>query len=417
MQRVGIPWDRTALNEQSDCYSYDIEKSADDFYLQFDEALPEGEKLPRLEDGSFNLNKKQSGSAKQPERWGKFVPAGFNIGSPKQLRDKLTIVLGEVPKSPATGKPSADKKTLKQYEADHPFIATYLEWRRLEKRRSMVQSMIESMDKDGFVKSSYMHLGAITGRMTSSKPNMQQQPRDREFRSCAVAPKGWVFVDADYQAAELRIAAVSGDEKMKQHFVDGVDVHQVTADTMNCERQVAKSANFSLLYGGGAEALKQYASGMGVEMTVRMAERIRNKWLATFPTIAKWQRKNREACDLVEDNTIAFVRIPTSNMVVFLPGDENKVTNRCNYPCQGVGAAMLKVALGNLWEDLLEYGDDKVTIAAVVHDEILLMAREEYAEEVAEKLTAHMEHAESLFLGDVPSEAEAKIGKTWADCH
>jgi DNA polymerase I-like protein with 3'-5' exonuclease and polymerase domains len=100
-----------------------------------------------------------------------------------------------------------------------------------------------------------------------------------------------------------------------------------------------------------------------------------------------------------------------------LLADMNRLTIRCNTPVQGAGAAILKLALGNLWPLVKEAGEDTVKIAAAVHDEILLLVREEAAEKWAKTLKQVMEEAEAHWLGDIPALAEVSTGKTWEETH
>ena len=101
----------------------------------------------------------------------------------------------------------------------------------------------------------------------------------------------------------------------------------------------------------------------------------------------------------------------------FLPGDLNRLTIRCNTPVQGSGAAILKVALASLWAAVRQAGPEEVRIAAAVHDQIVLLVREDRAQHWCTRLKEIMENAESIWLGDVPAVAEAKIGHTWAESH
>ena len=130
--------------------------------------------------------------------------------------------MGGEPPRDANGKPSASRQALRSYAADHEVIQIYLEWKRCEKRRQMIESIQEKMDDIGFVRASYMQLGAGQGRMSCIKPNNQQIPRDKQFRSCVEAPEGWALVDADFAQMELRLAAaVAKDERMIAAFQAG----------------------------------------------------------------------------------------------------------------------------------------------------------------------------------------------------
>tara|TARA_B100001769_G_scaffold69790_1_gene52110 strand:+ start:3520 stop:5340 length:1821 start_codon:yes stop_codon:yes gene_type:complete len=413
MWRTGLPWNAANLQQRKEDYQVDIKALEKDFILQLDYALPEGKKLPRDEDGTFNLRAKDEGKIRDGTKRYK----GFNLNSPKQLLEKLGDLLGETPKD-ANGKPSAARQALRAYAADHEVVQIYLEWKRADKRRQMINSIQEKMDADGFVRASYMQLGAESGRMSCIKPNNQQIPRDPQFRGCVEAPEGYLLVDADFGQMELRLAAaIAKDKRMISAFQRGEDLHTVTADTIGCSRQIAKSANFGLLYGSGAKGLRNYAGGTGITMTVERAAEIRNDWLDAFAGIGRWQREMAKESQETEGDKWAETRIPVSGMRRYLQGDMNRLTVRCNTPIQGAGAAILKCALGKLWPLVHEAGEETVRIAAAVHDEILLLVREEAAEEWAACLKQVMEEAEAKWLGDIPALAEVSIGKTWMETH
>ena len=413
MWRVGLPWNREELEQCRTDYEDDIKELGNEFLRELDNDLPSGEKLPRNEDGSFNLRAKDEGSI----RLGTKKYAGFNIKSSKQLLEKLTLILPKPPMD-SEGKPSVSKEALRLCAADSHTVQTLMTWKRREKRRQMAESIQDKLSEDGFVKASYMQLGADTGRMSSIKPNNQQIPRDSEFRQCVQAPKGWKIVDADFSQMELRLAAaLANDRNMIKAFQSGEDLHEYTANQMGCERQIAKSANFGLLYGAGAEGLRKYAGSSGVIMSYEDAVRIRDSWLNTYSGIREWQKNNLNIARDTEDDEWAEVRIPQTNMRRFLKGKLNRVTVRCNTPIQGAGAAILKYALKDLWLQVKQQGEDKVKIAAAVHDELILLVKEDLADEWAEILKTTMEKAEAIWLGDVPALAEVSIGDKWSEVH
>ena len=413
MWRVGLPWNREELEQCRIDYEDDIKELGNEFIRELDNDLPPGKKLPRNEDGSFNLRAKDQGS----KRLGTKKYAGFNIKSSKQLLEKLELVLGYKPTN-NEGKPSVAKDALKNCAADSPTIQTLMTWKRREKRRQMIESIQDKMSDDGFVRASYMQLGADTGRMSSIKPNNQQIPRDSEFRQCVQAPQGWKIVDADFSQMELRLAAaLAKDKNMTAAFQRGEDLHDYTAEQMGCDRQIAKSANFGLLYGAGAEGLRKYAGSSGVIMSNDEAVKIRDNWLTTYSGIRDWQREMNYLSRSTEGDEWAETRVPVSNMRRFLKGDLNRTTVRCNTPIQGAGAAILKCALGNLWGKVKETGEDKVRIAAAVHDELILLVKEDLADDWAEILKTTMENAEAKWLGDVPALAEVSIGDRWSEVH
>ena len=449
MWRTGLPWNPEALEKCKKDYEYDAKQLGRDFIRELDAALPIEQKLPREGDeriaylkdklsrmgadplkrkgwfkeldyleeeremAPYNLRSKDEGSV----RLGTKKYKGFNINSPKQLLEKFSAVLGSTPKG-ADGKPSASRQALRGFAADHEVVQTYLTWKKKEKRRQMVVSIQEKMDQDGFVRASYMQLGADTGRMSCIKPNNQQIPRDDEFRRCVEAPEGWLLVDADFSQMELRLAAIlANDKKMIEAFKKDTDLHDLTAQALNCDRQIAKSANFGLLYGSGAKGLRNYAGASGITITENRAAEIRNEWLTTYKGIAAWQAYNSKLADETQDDEWPSIRIPESGMRRYIKGDLNRLTIRCNTPIQGAGAAILKTALGNLWPEVNKAGEEIVRIAAAVHDEILLLVKEEYANQWAEKLKEIMEKAEAKWLRDIPALAETSVGKTWREIH
>ena len=413
MWRIGLPWNREELEQCRTDYEDDIKELGNEFIRELDNDLPLGKKLPRNEDGSVNLRAKDEGS----KRLGTKKYAGFNIKSSKQLLEKLELVLGYTPVN-KDGKPSVAKDALKSCAADSPTIQTLMTWKRREKRRQMIESILDKMSDDGYVRASYMQLGADTGRMSSIKPNNQQIPRDSEFRQCVQAPEGWKIVDADFSQMELRLAAaLANDKNMIAAFKRGDDLHDYTAQQMGCDRQIAKSANFGLLYGAGAEGLRNYTGSSGVIMSSDEAAKVRDNWLTTYSGIKSWQQEMNYLVRSTDGDEWPETRIPVSNMRRFLKGDLNRVTVRCNTPIQGAGAAILKCALGNLWAQVKEAGEDKVRIAAAVHDELLLLVKEDIADEWAQILKTTMEKAEAKWLGEIPALAEVSIGDKWSEVH
>jgi DNA polymerase I-like protein with 3'-5' exonuclease and polymerase domains len=417
--RTGLPFDKQMLEELRDELEGDNQRLGEQFIVELDEALPVNGKLPRDPDGSLNLRDKAEGSV----RAGTKKPAGFNINSPHQLKAMFTTLLGEVPVGP-DGKPSASKAALREYVADHPIISKYLSWKRVEKRRQMVESLLKFQCGDGFIRASYLQMGADTGRMSCMGPNLMQIPRDNSFRRCVKAPEGWVLVDADFAQMELRLAAAEAqDQLMIRAFQEDKDLHTLTAmqiygvgeeEVTKEQRQIAKSANFGLLFGSGARGLRNYAGAMGIQMSMEEAAVIRDKFHGAYTGIHKWQRQAADAANRSSGNN-AFIRIRVSGLRRFLPGEHNKLTTRANSPIQGAGAAVMKRAISKLWPALYKATEDEVKLAGAIHDEILLLVREDKAEVWVEILQKTMEAAEAEWLGPIPASADANYGRTWAE--
>ena len=420
MWRTGIPFDRAELEQLQEFYVQEIERLGCEFLADLDAAMPDEHKLPRDDDGSFNLRTKTTGSV----RLGTKKLAGFNLNSSKQLIEKLTVLLGKPPLD-KDNKPSASRSALRSYEADHRVIHLYLAWKRAEKRRQMVVSLMEHQDPDGYIRASYLQLGADTGRMSCRNPNLQQVPRDSGFRKAARAKDGYVFVVADFGQMELRLAAaVSKDPIMIDAFQRDIDLHTLTAEAIYPEstddeaeqkarRQVAKSANFGLLYGSGAAGLREYAGAMGITMTLEDAQVIREKFHQQYEGIDRWQKEQQAASQKPCRDRLGMVRIPRTGMIRYLPGDMNRLTTRCNTPIQGAGAAILKKALGDLWLDLRQVDEDEARLSAVVHDEVLLLVKEGFEDKWKDILSKRMVDAEALWLEEIPAVADAAYGKTW----
>jgi DNA polymerase I-like protein with 3'-5' exonuclease and polymerase domains len=152
---------------------------------------------------------------------------------------------------------------------------------------------------------------------------------------------------------------------------------------------------------------------MGISMDLEEAAEIRKKFHAAYKGIGAWQRNNAQAAE--RSGRDASIRIRVSKLRRFLHGENNSLTVRCNTPIQGAGAAVMKRTLGKLWPLLQADGEDVVKLAGVVHDECILLVREEHAESWAFQLAAVMEEAEAEWLGVVPALAEAKVGDTWSE--
>jgi DNA polymerase I len=336
--RTGMPFQREELEQLHQDLAADNERLGEAFIDTLDEALPEGKKLPRDPDGTFNLRSKPEGSVRE----GTKKQAGFNLNSPKQLLDVFTTLIGVVPVD-NTGKPSAGRAALREYVGDHRVVAEYLAWKRVEKRRQMVEALLKHLGSTGFIKASYMQLGADTGRMSCIGPNLQQIPRDSRFRACVKAPAGWKLVVADYAQMELRLAAAEAEDPlMIRAFQDGLDLHTVTAmqiygvseDEVTKEmRQISKSANFGLLYGSGARGLRNYAAGMGVQMDLAEAGEIRAKFHAVYTGISRWQREN--AAQANRHRSDAAIRIRNSGLRRILPGRPQLAYGPLEHPNPG----------------------------------------------------------------------------------
>ncbi|MDJ0717472.1 MAG: bifunctional 3'-5' exonuclease/DNA polymerase [Prochloraceae cyanobacterium] len=318
---------------------------------------------------------------------------------------------------------STGKKEIAPLASKYPAIDALLEYRQWAKALS---AFGESLPKHinpvtGRLHPDYWQMGSAAGRFSCSNPNLQQIPRTKEVRECFTAHPGYKLVIADYSQIELRIAAeIAGEAAMIEAYRNGKDLHRLTAslildkpveEVTKADRQIAKSANFGLLYGMGAEGFKKYAeSNYGVSFTLKEAEANRNKFFKAYQGLARWHKQTKK--QMYQDKN-ARVNIETrtlANRRRLMP--QPSPQQILNTPVQGTGADMLKLALSRLPEALK--GTD-ARIIGIVHDEIILECPEPTAAIAAERISAVMVQAGKEFLVSIPVEAEASIGDSWAD--
>jgi DNA polymerase-1 len=328
----------------------------------------------------------------------------LNPNSPAQLKKALN----------AAGVPvkSVDKNQLKLVTGDYPVLATYLEWKRL----NTAVSSASALDKHrhsvtGRVHTSFNQVKAVSGRLTCEKPSIQTF--SAKFKTCVVAPQGYKLIVADYSQIELRIAAqVAPDERMLQAYRDGEDLHRLTAALVNdvpleqvtkAQRQAAKAVNFGLIYGMGAQGLKNYAkASYGVEFTLQEAQTFRNRYFDAYAGVRQWHQNAKKT----------FYLRTASGRRRFVPPKEQRLTILANTPVQGLGADILKVALA-LTHDRLRGLD--AYLVNTVHDEIVVEAREDIADQVKDLVVTAMVEAGERFLTAVPVLVEAGICSDWGE--
>ena len=222
----------------------------------------------------------------------------FNLGSPKQLCEVLfdRLKLKVVKKTPS-GAPSTDEEVLEKLAEDHPICAALLEHRGLSKLKSTYTDKLPRMvnAKTGRVHTNYAQAVAVTGRLSSTDPNLQNIPvrtaEGRRIREAFIAPPGSKIVSADYSQIELRIMAhLSGDRSLVEAFARGEDIHRHTAsevfgtpraEVTSEQRRYAKVINFGLIYGMSAFGLAQ---NLGIERSPRRAT-----WTSTSRAIRAWR--------------------------------------------------------------------------------------------------------------------------------
>jgi DNA polymerase-1 len=295
---------------------------------------------------------------------------------------------------------------------DHP-LAELLRRYRLARKRGNTYGAdwLPHVAADGRVYPGWRQIGATSGRMSCSGPNMQQLPRG-DYRRCVAAPAGRVLVKADYSQIELRIAAkASGDKALLEAYRRGDDLHTLTArrvlgieDVTREHRQLAKALNFGLLYGMGAWGLRRYAKGQyGLDLTEAEAGRYRAAFFKTYPGLAAWHCRVRSR-RTTETRTLSGRRRQLQA--------DTPDTQRLNTPVQGTGADGLKLALALLWERR-DQAPGAVPVLAV-HDEIVVEADADRADAATAWLKAAMTEAMAPLIEPVPVEVEVTVARTWS---
>jgi DNA polymerase-1 len=351
----------------------------------------------------------------------------FNLGSPKQLQEILFDKLGIKPtKKTPSGAPSTDEDVLQELALDHPLPKVLLEYRGLAKLKSTYTDKLPKMinAQTGRVHTSYNQAVAITGRLASSDPNLQNIPvrsaEGRRIREAFIAPKGSHIVSADYSQIELRIMAhLSKDEGMLVAFANNEDIHRATAaevfgverENVDSEqRRYAKVINFGLIYGMSAFGLAQ---NLNIERGA--AASYIERYFARYPGVREYMQNTREVAKqkgYVETYFGRRLWVPEINSA---NAQRRNGAERAaiNAPMQGTAADLIKLAMIAVDKWLR---DEKLQTKLImqVHDELVLEVPENELELVKQKLPELMQNVAKL---DVPLLAEVGVGSNWESAH
>ncbi len=351
----------------------------------------------------------------------------FNLGSPKQIGEILFGRLGlPVGRKTASGAPSTDEEVLEKLAADFPLPAKLLEHRSLSKLKGTYTDKLPLMvnPDTGRVHTNYAQAVAVTGRLSSNDPNLQnipiRTPEGRRVREAFIAPPGHVIVSADYSQIELRIMAhISGDEGLLRAFAEGVDVHRATAsevfgtpvaEVTSEQRRYAKVINFGLIYGMGAFGL---ASNLGIEQ--KAARDYIDRYFARFAGVKRYmdETKARAAeCGYVETVFGRRLYLPeiTGGSGPRRAGAERQAINA---PMQGTAADLIKLAMIAVQRNL----DDErraTKMVMQVHDELVLEVPDAELEWARAEVPRMMAGVADL---KVPLLAEVGVGRNWDEAH
>jgi DNA polymerase-1 len=351
----------------------------------------------------------------------------FNLGSPKQLGEILfTRMKLPVTKKTATGQPSTDEEVLEALAADYPLPKLLLEHRALSKLKSTYTDKLPQMidRRTGRVHTTFGQATAVTGRLASNDPNLQNIPvrtaEGRRIREAFVAPPGHALVSADYSQIELRIMAhLSGDAALTRAFHEGADIHRATAaeifgvpaaDVTADQRRYIKAVNFGLIYGMGAFGLAQQ---LGIERGA--AQQFIDKYFARYPGVADYMRRTRELAREQGYVETVFGRRLWLPDIKAAGGPRRAAAERAaiNAPMQGTAADLVKLAMIAVDRWIAEAGL-ATRLLLQVHDELVLEVPEGELARVKAELPGCMTNVATL---SVPLVVDVGAGPNWERAH
>ncbi len=351
----------------------------------------------------------------------------FNMGSPKQIGEILFTKLGlPVKKKTATGAPSTDEEVLQELAADYPLPSKLLEHRSLAKLKGTYTDKLPLMvnPATGRVHTNYAQAVAVTGRLASNDPNLQnipiRTPEGRRVREAFIAPPGHVVMSADYSQIELRIMAhISDDPALLRAFAEGIDVHKATASEVfgvpveqvsSEQRRYAKVINFGLIYGMGAFGL---ASNLGIEQ--KAAKDYIDRYFARFAGVKRYMDDTRVAAkaqgyvETVFGRRLWLPEINSGNG----PRRSGAERQAINAPMQGTAADLIKLAMIAV-QQALDAEGRATRMVMQVHDELVLEVPEselDWARSAIPRLMAGVAQLK------VPLLAEVGVGANWDQAH
>ena len=351
----------------------------------------------------------------------------FNLSSPKQIGEIFFNQLGlPVVKKTATGAPSTDEEVLEKLAEDYPLPAKILEHRGLTKLKGTYTDKLAGManPRTGRVHTHYAQAVAVTGRLSSNDPNLQNIPirtaEGRRVREAFIAPEGWRIASADYSQIELRIMAhLSQDEALLRAFQEGLDVHRATAaevfglraDEVSSEqRRYAKVINFGLIYGMSAFGL---AKALGIDNAA--ARNYIDRYFQRFAGVRRYmdetrqQAKSRGYVETVMGRRLYLPEINSPN------GPRRAGAERAaiNAPMQGTAADLIKLSMVQV-QQMIDRQQRRCRIIMQVHDELVFEVPEDEIDWLRQAVPACMAQVAAL---KVPLLAEVGVGRNWEEAH
>jgi DNA polymerase-1 len=351
----------------------------------------------------------------------------FNLGSPKQIQE----ILFERQKLPVkkktpSGQPSTDEDSLAELALDHPLPRLILEHRALSKLKSTYTDKLPKSinPATGRVHTTYSQTTAVTGRLSSNEPNLQNIPirtaAGRRIRECFIAPPGSKIVSADYSQIELRIMAhLSGDESLRAAFRDGQDVHRATAAEVfgvplsqvdSDQRRIAKVINFGLIYGMSSFGVAQ---NLGIDRAT--AQTYIDRYFARYPGARRYMDETRRrAKDIGYVETVFGRRLWLPELKSGAPVRRQAAERAAiNAPMQGTAADLIKLAMTAV-QGFLDREKLAAKLIMQVHDELVLEVPDGELSTVTANVRDLMQSVAAL---DVPLVVEVGVGENWDKAH
>ncbi|SHO49811.1 DNA polymerase I [Anaerocolumna xylanovorans] len=345
----------------------------------------------------------------------------FNINSPKQLGvilfEKLHLPNGKKTK---TGY-STSAEVLEKLQSEEPIVGKILEYRQLTKLKSTyADGLAVYISNDGRIHGKFHQTIAATGRISSTEPNLQNIPirmeLGREIRKVFIPEEGYVFLDADYSQIELRVLAhMSGDERLIEAYKENQDIHRITAslvfhtpfeEVTSEQRRAAKAVNFGIVYG-----ISSFGLGQGLNISRKEAEDYINRYFDTYPGVKTFldelvnEGKTEGYVTTLYGRRRPIPELTSSNFMTRSFGERVAM----NSPIQGTAADIIKIAMIRVNEKLKAL-KLRSRLILQIHDELLIEAHKEEAEEVRKLLKEEMQNAAELL---VTLEVDVNEGPNW----
>ncbi len=351
----------------------------------------------------------------------------FNMNSPKQIQEilfekKELPIISKTPK----GQPSTAENVLQELAVDYLLPRLILENRSLSKLKSTYTDKLplQINEKTGRIHTSYHQAVTATGRLSSSDPNLQNIPvrteEGRRIRQAFIASEGYKLMASDYSQIELRIMAhLSGDERLRDAFTNGEDIHKATAaevfavelaEVETDQRRAAKAINFGLIYGMSAFGLAKQ-----LDVSRGEAQEYIELYFTRYPSVKRFMDETRILAheqgyvETVFGRRLYLPEINSRN------GQRRQYAERTaiNAPMQGTAADIIKLAMIDVDQWLNESKAD-AKIIMQVHDELVLEVAENEVDQVKEKLESIMTSAAEL---NVPLVVDTGVGDDWDEAH